>query len=135
MVGLDQDTVAEGRAHRTRRKRERLAAGTAWNDSGLMFTDELGDSLRPDEVSTWFKELAAAAGLPVIKMHAARHTAATLALEAGVDIKVVSDQLGHSTTTITRDTYQHVRRAAHQDAAEKVVALLAPKDPSKKVGS
>lgn len=135
VVGLDKCSVEEGRAHRTRRKRERLAAGAAWSESGLMFTDELGAPLRPDEVSGWFKELAAAAGLPVIKMHAARHTAATLALEAGVDIKVVSDQLGHSTTTITRDTYQHVRRVQHQDAAEKVVALLAPKDKSKKLGS
>ncbi|MEQ4300387.1 hypothetical protein ABNF97_03155 [Plantactinospora sp. B6F1] len=41
-----------------------------------------------------------------------------------VDIKVVSDQLGHSTTTITRDSYQHVRRAMHDGAVEAVVALL-----------
>ena len=58
------------------------------------------------------------------KLHEGRHTAATLALEAGLDIKVVSDQLGHSTTRITQDLYQHVRRAVHGDAAEKVVALL-----------
>jgi hypothetical protein len=107
VVGLDDDSVEERRAHRTRRKRERLAVGGPWKDSGLMFTNELGESLRPDRVSALFKELSAEAGLPVIKLHAARHTAATLALEAGVDVKVVSDQLGHSTTTITRDTYTH----------------------------
>lgn len=134
VVGLDDGTLAEGRAHRTRRKRERLAAGSAWTDSGLMFTNELGEAPRPDQVSALFKELSAEAGLPVIKMHATRHTAATLALEAGVDVKVVSDQLGHSTTTITRDIYQHVRRVQHRDAAEKVVALLAPKDASKGTG-
>jgi integrase len=135
VVGLDDDNVQEGKAHRTRRKRERLAAGEAWTDSGLMFTNELGEPLRPDQVSTRFKEMADEAGLPRIKFHAARHTAATLALEAGIDIRVVSDQLGHSTTTITRDTYQHVRRVHHRDAAEKVVALLAPKDKAKKAGS
>jgi integrase len=135
VVDLDEGSTEAGKAHRTRRKRERLAAGGAWEDSGLMFTNELGAPLRPDEVSSRFKEMADHAGLPVIKLHAARHTAATLALEAGVDIKVVSDQLGHSTTTITRDTYQHVRRAQHRDAAEKVVALLAPKDAPRKVGS
>ena len=135
VVDLDENSVTEGKAHRGRRKRERLRAGGAWGDTGCMFTNELGDPLRPDWVSRRFKEMAAEAGLPVIKLHAARHTAASLALEAGVDIKVVSDQLGHSTTTITRDTHQHVRRATHRDAAEKVVALLAAKDAAKGTGS
>lgn len=39
VVDVDEGTVEEGRAHRTRRKRERLAAGEAWADSGLMFTN------------------------------------------------------------------------------------------------
>ncbi len=60
----------------------------------------------------------------MIKLHSARHTAASLMLEAGLDVKIVQDVLGHSTSVITRDTYQHVRMQVHQDAAEKVVALL-----------
>ncbi len=47
-----------------------------------------------------------------------------LQLQAGVDIKIVAEQLGHSTTRITQDLYQHVRLPVHQDSAEKVVALL-----------
>ena len=109
VVALDRGSVAGVRAHRLQRKRERLAAGEAWADSGRMFTDELGEPVHPEYVSRRFRELAAAAGLPVIKFHAARHTAATLALEAGIDIKIVSEQLGHSTTRITQDLYQHVR--------------------------
>ena len=109
---------------RTLRKRERLAAGEAWEDSGQMFTDELGRPLHPEFVSRRFRELAAAAGLPVIKFHAARHTAATLALKVGVDVKIVAEQLGHSTTRITQDLYQHVRLQVHQDSAEKVKQLL-----------
>jgi integrase len=124
VVGLDQDTTEGVKAHRTLRKRERLAAGEAWTESGQMFTDELGRPLHPEYVSRRFRALAAEAGLPVIKFHAARHTAATLALEAGVDIKIVSEQLGHSTTRITQDLYQHVRLQLHHDSAEKVVALL-----------
>jgi hypothetical protein len=54
----------------------------------------------PERVSRRFKQLAREAGLPPIKLHAGRHTAASLALEAGVAMKVVSDQLGHSTTAI-----------------------------------
>lgn len=124
VVGLDRGTVEGVHAHRTMRKRERLAAGEAWEDSGRFFTDELGRPLHPEFVSRRFRALAAEAGLPVIKLHGGRHTAATLALEAGIDVKIVADQLGHSTTRITQDLYQHVRLQLHHDSAEKVVALL-----------
>jgi integrase len=85
-------------------------------------------------VSSRFKELAVSAGLPAIKLHEARHTAATLGLEAGLDIKIVSDQLGHSTTQITQDLYTHVRQALHDAAAEQVVALL-PSRTKRETGS
>lgn len=73
--------------------------------------------------------------MPVIKFHAARHTAATLALEAGIDIKIVSEQLGHSATRITQDLCQHVRHLMHADSAEKVVALLHGLKGAKTAGS
>ncbi|MGH3742254.1 MAG: tyrosine-type recombinase/integrase, partial [Micromonosporaceae bacterium] len=68
--------------------------------------------------------LAKNAGLPQISLHDGRHTAASLALEAGIEIKIVADQLGHSTTRITQDLYTHVRRSIHGQAAEAVVKLL-----------
>lgn len=124
VVGLDAGSVAEGKAHQSRRRRERLAAGPAWTDSGRMFTDAGGAALNPDWISRRFKAMAAEAGLPVIKFHATRHTAATLALDGKVDVKIVSEQLGHSTTRITQDLYQHVSIQAQIGAAETVVALL-----------
>jgi integrase len=135
VVDLDEGSVTAGKAHRARRKRERLVAGVAWEESGRLFTREDGSPLGPDWASRRFKELAKEAGLPVIKFHAARHTAASLALEAGVDIKVVSAQLGHSTSAITQNTYQHVRRQVHRDAAEKVVALLPEAKKTRETGS
>jgi integrase len=135
VVGLDKGSVAAARAHRTLRKRERLAAGEAWEDSGQMFTDELGQALHPEYVSCRFRELAGAAGLPVIKFHAARHTAATLALEAGTDIRIVSEMLGHSTTRITQDLYQHVRVQLQIDAAETAVQLLSDRKGVRETGS
>ncbi|HET6530056.1 MAG TPA: tyrosine-type recombinase/integrase [Actinoplanes sp.] len=53
-----------------------------------------------------------------------RHSAATIALQAGVDIKVVSEQLGHSTTTLTRDTYQSVAKHLHHEAVHAVAARI-----------
>ncbi|HUN33577.1 MAG TPA: tyrosine-type recombinase/integrase [Trebonia sp.] len=107
------------KVHQTLRKRERLAAGDAWEDSGQMFTDELGRPRHLEHVSHRFGELAAATGLPVIKFHAAQHTAGTLALEAGIDVKIVAEQVGHSTIRITQDPYQHVRLQVHQDSTQK----------------
>jgi integrase len=124
VVDIDEDSVTAGKAHRARRKRERLAAGEAWQESGRMFTREDGTPLNPDYLTRRFKELAGATGLPVIKFHAARHTAATLMFDADIDIKIVQETLGHSTSVITRDIYTHVRRQRHRDAADKVVTLL-----------
>jgi len=134
VVGLDSGSTEAGKAHRTRRKRERLAAGEAWQDSGRMFTTELGAALNPDWISRRFKAMAKEAGLPVIKFHAARHTAATLALSAKVGTKIVSETLGHSTTRITEDLYQHVSVQMQIGAAETVVALL-PERKKRETGS
>lgn len=63
--------------------------------------------------------------MPPVRLHDLPHSAATIALGAGIDIKVVSEQLGHSTTTLTRDTYQSVTKQMHQDAADAVAARIA----------
>jgi integrase len=88
-----------------------------------MTTEITVEQESPDYVSRHFKSLARAAGLPPIKLHEARHTAATLRLEAGVDIRVVSEQMGHSNTHITQNLYQHVRRHVLDSATEAVHQL------------
>ncbi|OUC96073.1 tyrosine-type recombinase/integrase [Streptosporangium minutum] len=123
VISLDAETVRLLKAHQRKQRRARMA-GEEYEDHDLVFPRADGRPLPPDRVTEGFKAVARTAGLPVIKLHEARHTAATLGLEAGLDVKVVSVQLGHSTTTITRDLYQHVRRAVLDDAAEKVVALI-----------
>jgi integrase len=112
------------RAHRKRHLAERPAWGNAYEDKDLVFAREDGSMEMPERVSRRFKQLAREAGLPPIKLHAGRHTAASLALEAGVAMKVVSDQLGHSTTAITSDLYTHVYKVIRDDAADRVAALL-----------
>ena len=63
-------------------------------------------------------------GFPIIRLHDLRHTWATLALAAGVDVKVVSERLGHASTTITWDIYQHVTPSMASDAAQVVADLI-----------
>ena len=68
--------------------------------------------------------VAAIAPLPPIRFHDLRHGAATLSLAAGVDIKVVSETLGHSKSSFTRDTYTSVIPEVAQAAAEAVVQVV-----------
>jgi integrase len=126
-VSLDSGTAALIPAHLKALRREKFAAGEAYTDHGLFFCRQDGTPYSPDAVSKDFQREAAAAGLPVIRLHEGRHTAATLGLEAGLDIKIVSDQLGHSSTAITHDLYTHVRPAVHDEAAETVLRLLPDK--------
>ena len=64
------------------------------------------------------------AGLPSIRLHDLRHTNASLALAAGIDIKVVSERLGHSTMAVTADLYTHVVPSLGRDAAKRIAGLL-----------
>ncbi|MEV4093858.1 tyrosine-type recombinase/integrase [Streptosporangium saharense] len=134
LVSVDEATRHLVKAHVTGLRKKHLAAGEPWSEEALLFARQSGEPYAPDRVSARFKEIAAAAGLPVIKFHEARHTAATLGLEANLDVKVVSAQLGHSTTRITQDLYQHVRQATLDEGAEKVLALL-PEQPRKARGT
>ncbi|MEU4368232.1 site-specific integrase [Micromonospora chersina] len=123
-VILDPDTVAVLTADKARRAAWRLAAGKDWPDTGLFFVRPDGRAWHPNSVTQRFRRLVKQAGLPPIRLHDVRHGAATLALDAGVDIKVVSDQLGHSTTTLTRDTYQSVVKRLHHEAAAAVALKI-----------
>lgn len=121
---LDKDTNEGIRALRVEEARHKLLLGEAYEDDDLIFCREDGTPYSPEYVSRHFRDLAKSLGLPVIKLHGGRHTAATLRLEAGTDIRIVSEQMGHATTGITRDLYQHVRRAVLDDATAAVIDLL-----------
>jgi integrase len=123
-ISLDWRTLAVLRAHLARQAAERLAWGEAWARSGFVFTREDGALLHPGTVSNRFRRLAFAANLPPVSLHSLRHGAATYALAAGVDIKVVQERLGHSTSTLTRDTYTSVLPDVARAAAEAAAAMI-----------
>jgi integrase len=100
-VWLDATSATMLKAHRKAQLAARLRASTAWQDNDLIFCREDGSAWPPDYVSRRFKELAAAAGLPVIKLQEGRHSAASLARDAGVDPKIRQEQLGHATGVMT----------------------------------
>ena len=111
--------------HRLAQAKEREEAGKSWNDHGLIFTTENGGPVSERNlVQRHFKPILKLAGLPDIRLYDLRHTAATLALSAGVPPKVVSEQLGHASAAFTLDVYSHVLPHMQEAAAAKVEELL-----------
>jgi integrase len=75
-------------------------------------------------VSKRFAAAVAAVDVPRITLHGLRHTWASLALQAGVSPKVVSERLGHASVSFTLDVYSHVLPGMQEDAAAKVTSLV-----------
>ncbi len=124
VIDLDEytDEVLDEQA--ARQDAERIAYGEAWVDSGRMFTMHDGSFIHPGWLTDYFERLVELSGLPPIRLHDLRHVAASLMLAAGVDIKIVSETLGHSESRITRDIYQSVMPKAAREAAEATAAVV-----------
>jgi integrase len=89
VVALDAETVRVLTRHREQQEKLSAAAGTRWQDSGYVFTTAGGAPVRPDYLTGRFRRLVAASGQPPVRLHDLRHGAATLALAARTDLKVV----------------------------------------------
>jgi len=124
-VTLPAEALTELRAHRIRQNQERLRLGEAWEDGDLVFPSTVGTPLDQRNVIRLFKGALARASLPQsTRFHDLRHASASIALAAGVDLKVISQRLGHSTITITADLYTHVVRQLDADAADRMQFAL-----------
>jgi len=133
-MSLDPYTLAALREHRRRQLEERLAAGSAWQDTqtdhygttrtGLVFVWPDGTLINPERFTRWLTTHVEGAGLPRIRLHDVRHSYASagLANAAGwAEVKVISERLGHASIGITLDTYSHVL----PDRDAEVAATLA----------
>jgi integrase len=110
--------------HRDDQRAEEMLAGTEWRANDLVFAQPNG---KPIDSSADYKDwcdLLADAGLRHVRLHDARHTAATLLLAEGVHPRVVMDLLGHSQMRTTMDTYSHVMPALAKEAAESMAEIL-----------
>lgn len=127
LIELDSRSVMTLRAWRKVQAAEKLLLGAGYDDHDLVFARPDGRPFHPEAFSKSFdRRLRSStfADLPRIRLHDLRHCWATLALKAGVDVKVVSQRLGHSSPVVTWGTYQHVVRGMETDAADRVAALI-----------
>lgn len=110
--------------HRVRQLEERLSAGAAWQENGLVFPNSIGAPLDPKALHRDFKRLLSEAALPSIRLHDLRHSAASLLLAQGIPMRTIMELLGHSSITLTADTYSHLRAPAMREAADKMDLIL-----------
>lgn len=124
---MGDTVVATLRAHRTRQLEERIAAGRAWRDGDFVFAAKHGEPMDTSTVTRAFQAALARVGLPREPFHHLRHACATLMLEDGEELIVVSRALGHSTISTTADIYAHVTPATLQRSAERMDGILRRK--------
>lgn len=121
--GIPAQLLTQLRAHRVAQNEERLFAGSKWEDGNFVFARPDGRPIDPKRDWQDWKDILAEAGLPSIRLHDARHTAATLMLAQGVPTRVAMEILGHSRITITQG-YQHAVDSLLVAAAEKMNTTL-----------
>jgi integrase len=124
-VVLFDETVEALRSHRARQLQERLLVGTMWQDRDLVFPNEFGDFQSPNRLRERLKAILARSGLPQIRFHDLRHSAATNWLKGDMHPKVASERLGHASVAITLDLYSHVTLGMQREAVAAITRKRA----------
>jgi integrase len=123
-INLSPSTVAALKRHRKDQNERRLLCGEAWQDTELVVDRGDGGPIHPVSFSAGFAKIAESVGLPDVRLHDLRHGFATALLKAGVNVKVVSEALGHSRTAFTMDVYAHVLPGMGEQVASAIEAAL-----------
>lgn len=109
------------REHKAAQAAERLRAGRHWQAQDFVFATEFGAAIDPRNILRAVSRSAARVGIGhPVGVHSLRHSAATAMLEAGVNLKAVSDLLGHADIRMTANTYGHVSDATARLAMESL---------------
>ncbi|MGW8436798.1 site-specific integrase [Nocardiopsis sp. NPDC055879] len=124
MLSVDHTTLGVLRRHQWHRQQEARGQGRVWDSRGFVFTALRGGALAPERLSRLFRKLNISSGLPPVRLHDLRHGAVTLALAAGVELKVVQAMLGHASIVLTADTYSTVLPQVAREAAERTAWLV-----------
>ena len=122
-IELTETTILALRAHRARQAEEKLRAGRAWQDHGLVCARELGEPMIPRDLTKAFQRLCKREGL-TLRFHDLRHTHLTHLMAEGTHPKIASERAGHASVAITLDVYSHAVPNMQEDAAKLVDANI-----------
>jgi integrase len=139
-IALPQVAVSALHAHRARQAVERGLCGDRWQETGMVFTTTVGTMLDPRNMLRSYYAIMSTPDpddpepdpkkkrklLPRLRFHDLRHSAATLLLAQGVPARYIMELLGHSSITLTMNTYGHVLEEMQRETARQTDAVLNP---------
>lgn len=125
-IKLGNATLDALRDHLERQNQAKIALGNRWRERDLIFTSSIGSAIDQSNLLKDYYEILEKAGLPRIRFHDLRHTAASLMLNHGVPVIVVSKILGHSKPSVTMDIYGHLYMEMQDEAAQIMDDLVTP---------
>lgn len=102
----------------------RLRHGACWENTGFVFTDELGHHLKHQTVYLDFKKIMEQIDSPNTRFHDLRHSYAVASIRSGDDIKTVQENLGHATAAFTLDVYGHVTERMKKESADRMEQFI-----------
>lgn len=124
-LALPAFAVTALRAHKVRQLEERVRLGAHWRDTGFIFTSSVGTPLEARNVVRHFHAVQARIGIrPRRRFHDLRHSAASLLLAQGEDLRGIMELLGHSQISLTANLYAHVLDASKRQTADRMDALF-----------
>lgn len=126
-ISLDQDTLLALQHQIRLRKKERLRAGPSYQENGLVFAKTDGSPLDPKTITKWFARKGKEFGRPDLSVHVTRHTHTSLLLlskDPVIPILAISKRLGHSSVSMTLDTYGHLLPNTDKEVADRMAEIL-----------
>lgn len=108
-------------------KEEKEIQGGTWKDPEWVFTTWNGHIIHPDSITNIFNNFLKRHNLPSIRLHDLRHTAATMLINAGLNVRAVASRLGHANPNVTLSVYSHALKSADKQAADIMESLTVKK--------
>jgi integrase len=128
VLPIPEPLLIELKAAKKRQAAEKLTLGGAYADLGYVVCDEAGQPYHPDSLSKMWAKAVAAAGVPRIRLHDARHTCGTTMHLQGVPAAVIAAWLGHADVAFTMRTYVHSQPDALADGAQSLARVVTIRD-------
>ncbi len=128
-VAVSPDVETELETHRKRQESERQVLGNLWPENDLVFRTEVGTPIHPRNLERTWYTLQKSAKVTKVRLHDLRHLHASLAIQQGMDAKVLADRLGHSRASLTLDVYTHLFDEQRANSAVSLSVLLGGNEP------